>query len=116
MLEKATFLQGLFPFSGRGLEQPAPFPQALRYKVPFDKRAQVIYFRAGNSTDELIYLVMTRRGQPMRYFPVGAKGAVHVALAVVEDLAPDTEVELLIGAPNGLTGHVLIDVGFMEIG
>ena len=34
----------------------------------------------------MIYLVLTRGGRPMRYFPVGAKGAIHVPLAVVEDI------------------------------
>ena len=48
----------------------------------------------------MIYLVLTRRGHPMRYFPIGAKGAMHVPLAVVEDLTPETEIEVLIAAPE----------------
>jgi hypothetical protein len=42
------FLQGLFPF----------------------KRAQLIYLRAGNSSGELVYLLLTRDGKPMRSVPV----------------------------------------------
>lgn len=51
----------------------------------------------------------------MRYFPVGAKSSIHVALAVIEDLSPGTTVEVLIAAPQGLKSSVVLDVGFMEI-
>ena len=51
----------------------------------------------------------------MRYFPVGAKGAIHVPLAVVEDLAPESRIEVLVAAPAGLASSVLVDAGFMEI-
>jgi hypothetical protein len=85
------------------------------YIVPNDKRAQTIYFRAGNPTAEMIYLVLTRRGIAMRYFPVGAKSAIHVPLAVVEDLPPGSAIELLVAAPQGIESSVLLDVGFMEI-
>jgi hypothetical protein len=51
----------------------------------------------------------------MRYFPVGAKGAIHVPLAVVEDIAPGSKVEVLIAAPKGIQSAVLLDIGFVEI-
>ncbi len=51
----------------------------------------------------------------MRYFPVGAKGAIHVPLAVVEDMTPGTRVEILLAAPLGVKSAVLVDIGFMEI-
>ena len=54
MLEKPAFIQGIFAFEGRGLECPAPFPSPVTYAVPEDKRAQTVYFRAGNSTAETI--------------------------------------------------------------
>jgi hypothetical protein len=63
----------------------------------------------------MIYLVLANRGKPMRYFPVGARGAIHVPLAVIEDITPGSEVEVLIAAPQGLKSAVLVDVGFMEI-
>jgi hypothetical protein len=116
MLEKPAFIQGLFPFEGQGLAKPVSFDPPVTYTAPFDKRSQLIYFRAGNSSPELIYLALMRRGQVMRYFPVGAKGAIHVPLAVVEDLAPETRLEALIAAPEGVRGSVLLDIGFMEIG
>jgi len=54
-------------------------------------------------------------GQPMRYFPIGAKGEVHVPLRVVEDLLAGTAVELWIAAPAGLAGTVIVDLGLVEI-
>ena len=45
-----------------------------------------MYFRGGNTTDELVCVVLVRDGAPMRYFPIGAKSDVHVPLRVVEDL------------------------------
>jgi len=59
--------------------------------------------------------VLMRDGQPMRYFPIAAKGAEHVPLAVVEDLSPDTKLDVFIGAPQGTQGTVVIDVGLLEI-
>jgi hypothetical protein len=115
VLEKPAFIQGLFEFEGRGLASPISFKPSVTYVVPTDKRAQTIYFRAGNAAAEMIYLVLTRGGQAMRYFPVGANGAVHVPLAVLEDLSPGSVVEVLIGAPQGLKSSVILDVGFMEI-
>ncbi|HEX4807556.1 MAG TPA: hypothetical protein VH325_01420 [Bryobacteraceae bacterium] len=114
MSEKPKFLQGVFAFEGRGLPSPQPFAPPLIYKVPFDKRSQLIYFRAGNSTPEMVSVVLLRDGKPMRYFPVGGKGAIHVPLAVVEDLQPDTSIELRIAAPEGVTGAVVLDLGLME--
>lgn len=114
MLEKPSFLQGVFPFEGKGLDSPAPVSMSLVYKVPFDKRSQLTYFRAGNSSAALIYLLLKRDGKPMRYFPVAAQGAMHVPLAVVEDLPPETSIEIFIGAPQGAGGSVVLDIGFME--
>jgi hypothetical protein len=115
VLEKPAFIQGLFSYEGSGLECPKSFQPPVTYLVPSDKRSQTIYFRAGNAAAEMIYLVLTRRGKPMRYFPVGAKGAIHVPLAVLEDIPPGSPVEILIAAPAGLKSSVLIDVGFLEI-
>ena len=115
MLEKSAFIQGLFSFEGAGLDKPVSFQPPVTYKVPSDKRAQTIYFRGGNPSTELIYVVLTRGGKPMRYFPIGAKAGIHVPLAVVEDISPGTLVELLIAAPIGLKSSVLIDIGLLEI-
>lgn len=114
MLERPKFLQGVFAFEGRGLQQPMAFAPPLKYKVPFDRRAQLIYCRGGNETDALVYLLLLKDGTPMRYLPVGARAAMHVPLAVVEDLHPDTELEVKIAAPAGVKGNVVVDFGLME--
>ena len=115
MLEKPAFIQGIFAFEGRGFECHSSFPSPAAYTVPFDKRAQTVYFRAGNSSAEMICFVLTRNGQPMRYFPVGAKSSIHVALAVLEDLSPGSVIEVVASAPKGVKSVAVLDVGFMEI-
>ena len=51
----------------------------------------------------------------MRYFPIGARAAVHVQLAVVEDLDDGTVLELHVAAREGLTGTVVVDLGLVEV-
>ena len=114
-LETPKFLQGVYSFTGAGLSEPVAFATHLSYKVPFDKRSQLIYFRAGNPADALVYVVFMRDGKPMRYFPIGAKSASHVELAVVEDLEPDTVLEVLVAGPEQLASSLVIDIGLMEI-
>jgi hypothetical protein len=109
------FLNGVFQFEGRGLTAPALLHPSLTYTVPSDRRAQLIYFRAGHSADALVNLVLLRAGKPMRMFPLGAKGAMHVPLAVVEDIFPETVLELHIAAPPGVSGEVVVDIGLMEV-
>jgi hypothetical protein len=109
------FLQGVFPFKGGGLDKPVPLDGKLAYQVPSDKRAQLIYLRAGNSSEELVCLLLTRDGKPMRYFPVGAKSSDHVALVVTEDIFPDTKLDVLFAAPSGASGDIVIDIGLLEI-
>lgn len=109
------FLQGAFAFNGKGYESPSLVDASLRYVVPAGAIAQPVYFRGGNSSDELITVVVMRDAAPMRYFPIGAKDAVHVALRVVEDLLADTVLEVFIAAPDGLCGTVFVDIGLVEI-
>jgi hypothetical protein len=115
MYSTPRFLQGVFAFEGKGLDEPAPLGTALSYTVPAGGSAQAVYFRAGNASDELICIVLMRDGAPMRYFPVGAKGDVHVPLRVLEDLTGGTTVELRLAAPAGLNGTVIVDLGLVEI-
>ena len=109
------FLQGVFGFEGKGLDRPAPLASDLSYVVPDGVTAQAVYFRGGNSAAELVSLVLIRDGKPMRYFPIGAKGDVHVPLRVVEDLLSGTSVELWLGAPAGVSGTVVVDLGLVEV-
>lgn len=109
------FLQGVFPIAGEGLAKPGPIDPALKYTVPQGASAQALYFRGGNSTGELVYVLLVRDGEPMRWFPIGAKGDVHVPLRVVEDLPGGTVVELHAAAPEGVSGEIVIDLGLVEV-
>jgi len=112
---RPQFLQGIYPFLGGGYEKLGPLSEKLVYTVPADKRTQLIYLRAGNSSAEMVYIVLMRDGVPMRYFPIGAKGAGHVPLAVVEDLFPETRLDVFFAAPTGAQGTLVIDIGLLEI-
>ncbi|MEJ5913941.1 molybdopterin oxidoreductase [Pseudokineococcus sp. 1T1Z-3] len=109
------FLQGVHPFEGEGLEKPVALDAALRYVVPDGARAQVLYFRGGNSSPELAVVVLLRGGVPMRYFPVAARGDVHVPLRVVEDVEAGETLELRVAAPEGVSGTVVVDLGLVEV-
>ena len=109
------FLQGAFPFTGTGYDKPASLDPALLYVVPADKRAQLIYLRGGNSSGELAYVTLMQDGKPARIFPVGAKAGIHVPLAVVEDLQPDTRIEVFFAAAPGVSGTMVVDLGIVEI-
>ncbi|MGY1616400.1 molybdopterin oxidoreductase family protein [Geodermatophilus sp. SYSU D00691] len=109
------FLQGVFPITGEGLAKPGPLDPSLRYTVPAGASAQALYFRGGNSAPELVYVLLLRDGEPMRWFPIGARGDVHVPLRVVEDLPGGTVVELHAAAPEGVTGELVLDLGLVEV-
>jgi assimilatory nitrate reductase catalytic subunit len=109
------FLQGVYSFEGKGLDQPFLLDGALSYVVPDGVVTQPVYLRGGNASAELICVVLIRDGQPMRYFPIGAKSDVHVPLRVVEDLDSGTGIEVHVAAPVGVFGTVIIDFGLVEI-
>jgi assimilatory nitrate reductase catalytic subunit len=109
------FLHGVYPITGEGLGKPGPLDPALRYQVPEGRTAQALYFRGGNSTGELVYLLLVRDGEPMRWFPIGAKADCHVPLRLVEDLDGGTVVELHAAAPVGVTGELVVDLGLVEV-
>lgn len=109
------FLQGAYDFEGSGLDKPVLLDESLRYVVPAGAVTQPVYFRGGNGSDEMVSVVLFRNGKPMRYFPIAAKGATHVALRVVEDLLGDTVLELFVAAPNGCAGTVIVDLGLVEV-
>jgi hypothetical protein len=112
---KPRFLQGVFGFHGTGYEAPVLIDPTLAYTVPSDKRAQMIYLRAGNSAASMVVVSLLQDGRAVRLFPVGGNGGIHVPLAVVEDLEPETEVAVFIAAPAGVAGTVVIDLGMIEI-
>ena len=74
-----------------------------------------MYFRGGNHSPELICVVLTRDGEPMRLFPIGAHNALHIPLRITESLLTDTELELHVAAAAGATGTVILDLGILEL-
>lgn len=114
MISQNRFLQGIFPFEGAGLDKPVPISPHLSHVVPDGVVSQALYFRGGNSCEEMVTVVLMRDGVPMRYFPMGAKDGVHVPLRVVEDIQGGSVVELQLLAPTGVTGTVVIDLGLVE--
>lgn len=115
MASRPHFLQGIYPFEGRGLDQPFLLHPELTYRVPRDTEAQFVYFRGGNSSDELVTVIVVRDGTPMRLFPIGARSGVNMPLRIVEDLLADTQLEVHLAAPHG-SGQVVIDIGLVEVG
>ena len=109
------FLQGAYPFECAGLDKPGPIHAALTYVVPVGVTTQPLYFRGGNSSSELIAVLLVRDGVPMRWFPIGARSDTHVALRVVEDLLADSRLELHVAAPEGTSGTVVVDLGLVEV-
>ena len=109
------FLQGVFPFAGRGVYDLAPLHDDLSYTVPPAKTAEVVYVRAGNLSDDILYLALSAGGFPVRYFPVGPKADLHVPLAIVEAYPAATRIDVCLAAPRGLTGTAVVDVGLLEI-
>lgn len=110
------FLQGVYPFVGRGIFELGPLNDALSYQVPPGKTAEVLYVRAGNLSDDLIYLTLSANGTPVRYFPVGPKADFHVPLTIIETHPEGTRLEIGLAAARGLAGTVIVDVGIVEVG
>lgn len=113
---KATprFLQGVYPFAGRGLFEIALLDDQLTYLVPEGKTARVVYFRAGNASDQLVYMAVAVNGTPVRYFPVGPNADIHVPLAIVDTHPSGEKIAVLFAAPRGTTGTLIVDVGIVE--
>ncbi len=109
------FLQGVYPFAGRGVFDLGPLNDALTYQVPAGKTAEVLYVRAGNLSDDILYLALSINGQPVRYFPAGPKADFHVPLSIVESYPAGSEIAICLAAPRGLTGTVVVDVGILEV-
>ena len=61
----------------------------------------------------MISLVLMRDGKPMRYFPIGAKARNTCALALVEDLFPETKLDAVPRARRA-SGTVIVDFGWWK--
>ncbi len=109
------FLQGVFPFIGAGITERVVLAPEAEYTVPEGHKAEVLYLRAGNHTESLIYLTLCANGRPLRYFPLGKSEATHISLAIVEAHPAGTRLSLQISAPRGEEGLVIVDVGLLEL-
>lgn len=105
-----VLLQKVATVEGKGLDSPEPLD--LTYIVPQNRTAGVRYVHAGNASAGMVNVTLLRNGLPMRHVPVPAGGAVHVNLAVVDDLRPGTGIEV-VAAGEG-TGTLILDVGITE--
>ncbi len=115
MLETHKFIQGVFSYRGGGLSGTVALEPRADYVVPAGKRAHLVYCRVGNPSPELICLVLKRDGKITRYFPVGAKSGAQMPHALVDDLLANSEIEVVVAAPEGLASSVVIDMGFVEV-
>ncbi len=115
MMTTPRFLQGAFEFEGHGLAKPTLLHPTLTYTVPEGATGQVLYVRAGNSTDEMVAVLLAFDGTPSRWLPVGAKGDMHVSLRVIEDLLAGSTVEIHYAAPEGCAGTLVVDCGLVEV-
>ena len=115
MVETHRFIQGVFNYKGRGLNESVALEPKADYIVPVGKRAHLVYCRVGNPSPELICLILKRDGELTRYFQVGAKSGAQMPHALVDDLLAKSEIEVVIAAPEGLSSSVFIDMGFVEI-
>lgn len=111
MAYTTVLLQKIMAFEGKGLDSPEPLD--LTYIVPQGCTSGVQYVRAGNASAGMVNITLLKNGQPMRYVPVAAGGAIHVPLAIVDDLRPGTGIEVFV-AGEGI-GTLIVDVGITEV-
>lgn len=112
---KPVLLQGVFPFAGRGVQEARPINEELSYTVPEGHAAEVLYVRAGNHSDDLIYLTLMVDAKAVRYLPIGPKAHIHIPLVIVDPHPAGSVIEIGLGAPRGIAGSVVVDVGIFEI-
>jgi assimilatory nitrate reductase catalytic subunit len=104
-------LQTITIFEGRGLDAPASI--GLSYVVGAGRTAGMFYFRAGSTVSGMVNVSVMRDGRLMRYFPIAANSAIHVSLAIVEELPAGTRIEIL-AAGEG-SGTLILDIGYLEV-
>jgi hypothetical protein len=106
-----VLLQTIINFEGLGLDRPQPL--GLSYTVPPGRTAGMFYFRAGSTVSGMVNISVLRNRKLMRYFPVAPNSAMHVPLAIIEELSEDTRVEIF-AAGEG-SGTLILDIGYLEI-
>jgi hypothetical protein len=106
-----VLLQIITDFEGRGLT--APMPIGLSYVVRDGRTAGMFYFRGGSTVSGMVNVSILRDGKLMRYFPIAPNSAIHVSLAIVEELPERTRIE--IHAAGEGSGTLILDIGYLEV-
>lgn len=104
-------LQTIATFEGHGLLSPQPL--GLSYVVRDGHAAGLFYFRAGSTVSGMVNISIMRDGKLMRYFPIAPGSAIHVSLAIVEELPERTRIEVF-AAGEG-SGTLILDIGYLEV-
>ncbi len=110
MAYTTVLLQTITKIEVQGLDSPQPLN--LTYTVPQGCTAGVQYVRAGNTSSGMVNVTLLKNGKVMRYVPV-AGGAMHVPLAIVDDLRSGTDIEVVAAAESA--GTLILDVGILEV-
>ena len=84
------------------------------YVVPEGSLAALMYIRAGNASDQMIYLSINSNGKPRRYLPIGPQDGSHIELVIKDNIPAGSRLELHVAASAGALGTVVVDVGFLE--
>ncbi|HEX2729297.1 MAG TPA: hypothetical protein VHM16_06045 [Rubrobacteraceae bacterium] len=111
MAYTTVLLQTITKIEGEGLDSPKPLN--LTYTVPQGCTAGVQYVRAGSTVTGMMYIALLKNGKVMRYVPVAAGSAIHVPLAIVDDLRPGTGIEVVAAAEGA--GTLILDIGILEV-
>ena len=90
MAYTTVLLQTITDIEGEGIDSPQDLN--LTYSVSQGCTAGVQYVRVGTTTKGMINVTVPKAGKAMRYVPVAAGSAIHVPLAIVDDLQPGTEI------------------------
>ena len=111
MANTTVLLQTITNIEGEGIDSPQDLN--LTYTVSQGCTAGVQYVRAGNTTEGMINITVLKDGKAMRYVPVAAGGAMHVPLAIVDELQPGTEFSIAAAAVR--SGTLILDIGILEV-
>jgi hypothetical protein len=104
-------LQTITIFEGLGLDTPQSLN--LKYTVPKGRTAGMFYFRAGSTVSGMVNISVLRNGKLMRYFPIAANSAMHIPLAIVEELPGGTTIEIYASGEG--SGTLILDIGYLEV-
>ena len=108
------FLQGVFEFEGNGLDKPALLDDSLRYVVPAGAVTQPVYFRGGNSTDEIVTVVLFRNGAHA-LLPDRRAGSDPRRAAGGGGTAGRHRARVVRRRPDGCSGTAVVDLGLVEL-